>query len=397
MKKIISIIGGGSSALILACFLDSSKYEITLFERNNTIGRKFLVAGSGGFNLTHSETPSEMVKKYTPYAFMAHAFSDFTNIDLKNWLNKIGIETYIGSSKRVFPIKGIKPIQVLNAISEKIKQNKVTIKTKHNWIGWDEDSLQFKNEGEIINVKSDITVFAMGGGSWKVTGSDGAWISHFEKHNIHTKILQASNCACQIAWTDVFLKLNEGKSIKNITISCNGIVKKGEIVITQFGMEGGAIYALSSAIRNQIKEQNYAEITIDLKPSYNLAEIFKILKNSHKQTINKCLKDDFNFSNRMIELLKNELTKEDYINPEILAQKIKNLPLKILSLAALDEAISTVGGVGLDAITKNYELKNKPNTYCIGEMLDWDAPTGGYLLQACFSMGVKLALYLNQK
>jgi uncharacterized flavoprotein (TIGR03862 family) len=399
MKKSISIIGGGPAALMLAAQLDEQKFDVTIYERNATVGRKFLVAGDGGFNLTHSEDIEQFISRYTPTPFFKNIISAFSSTDLRNRLNTIGIETFVGSSKRVFPIKGIKPIDVLNAILNVLKKKNVIIKTQHLWKGWKNNELIFENnstsENKQLNVKPDIIIFALGGASWKVTGSDGTWSKLFIDKGIEIIPFQASNCAFEIKWKKEFIEIAEGKSLKNISISCDGSEKKGELVITKFGLEGGAIYALSSAIRSQLKKNKTARVFLDLKPSLTVAEIKNKISNKGNKSLSKHLENELNLNDTQLAILKTILTKEEFTNLEILSEKIKKLPLTIIATAPIDDAISTVGGISLTEIDTDFQLKKIPNQYVIGEMLDWDAPTGGYLLQGCFSMGYYLANHLN--
>ena len=393
MKKQITIIGGGPSAFLLAAFLDVEKFNITIYEKNKTAGRKFLVAGKGGFNLTHSEPIDQLIKRYTPNKFLDNALLNFTNIDFRNWLDQIGIPTYIGSSKRVFPEKGIKPIEVLNAILKSLKEKGVIIKYEHAFSGWDGTGNPVINNKTI---QTDYTVFSLGGGSWKVTGSDGSWLDIFSKKGIQTKIFQASNCGYQIDWKPNFIKKNEGTPLKNIAISCNNSIQKGEAVITKFGLEGNAIYGLSPQIREQLNTMSKATVFIDFKPSLTLENVLSKIKKSTYNNTTQILKKELKLSASQIDLLKTYLSKESYLNTESLIKNIKKFPLELINTASIDEAISTVGGVDLNAISENFELKKMSNQFCIGEMLDWDAPTGGYLLQASASIGVYLAKYLNK-
>lgn len=385
MKKTIAIIGGGPAALMLAAQLNETKFDVTIYERNAAIGRKFLVAGDGGFNLSHSEELEKFISRYTPSDFFKNIISSFSNNDLRDWLKSIGIETYIGTSSRIFPTKGIKPIDVLNAILNELKRKNVVIKTNHPWNGFEDSTF-----------KADITVFALGGSSWKVTGSDGVWANYFSEKGIEIIPFQASNCAYEVKWKEEFIKIAEGKSLKNIAIKCDAKERKGELVITKFGLEGGAIYALSPKIRKHLNEEGTANVFLDLKPSLSLEQIKDKFSARGNRSIKKLLIDRLNFDDTQIELLKTLLSKDDFTYLEDLAKKIKNLPITITSSAPIDEAISTVGGVALDEIDSNFQLKKLPATYCIGEMLDWDAPTGGYLLQGCFSMGYCLAQHLNK-
>ena len=396
-KKSIAIIGGGAAALMFACNIDTRKYNVTIYERNNTVGRKLLVAGNGGFNLTHSEDIEQFVLRYSPSLFLEKTIRSFTNKDLQQWLKEIGINTYVGTSKRIFPIKGIKPIEVLDAILNVLRQKGVNIKTQHLWSGWNmKKELCFIKQKEIVNIKADITVFALGGSSWKITGSDGSWAPYFEEAGIKTLPFQASNCAVKINWGKEFINRVEGKVIKNISIKIDGKEKKGELVITKFGLEGGAIYSLIEPIRMQLDEFERAKVFVDLKPELTTTEIKNKIENRGNKSLQKVLENSLKFNDSKILLLKTILTKEEYTNAVILSRMIKSLPMQITSLAPIDEAISTVGGIARDEVDENFQLKKMPDNFCIGEMLDWDAPTGGYLLQACFSMGYCLSKKLNQ-
>jgi uncharacterized flavoprotein (TIGR03862 family) len=393
MKKQIAIIGGGPSAFLLAAFLETEKFTITIYEKNKTAGRKFLVAGKGGFNLTHSEPIDQFIKRYTPEDILEKSLLNFTNIDFRNWLDQIKIPTYIGSSKRVYPKEGIKPVEVLNAILKSLKEKGVIIKYEHTFSDWDD------NSNPIINnkmIQTDYTVFSLGGGSWKVTGSEGNWLDTFSKKGIKTKKIQASNCGYQIDWKSNFIQKHEGTPLKNIAISCNNVIQKGEAVITKFGLEGNAIYGLSPQIREQLFTNSKATVFVDFKPSLTLENIHSKIKLSKYRNTTEILKKELKLSPSQIDLLKIYLSKESYLNTETLTKNIKTFPLEIISTASIDEAISTIGGIDLNAISENFELKNMPNQFCIGEMLDWDAPTGGYLLQACASTGVFLAKHLNK-
>jgi uncharacterized flavoprotein (TIGR03862 family) len=397
MKKTVTIIGGGASSLLLAANLDTDLFDISIYEKNKTLGRKFLVAGNGGFNLTHSENQGLFIQKYLPSSFLNHHFAVFNNTHLRKWLyNTLQIETYVGSSGRIFPIKTIKPIQVLNAFITKLKEKKVVLKTQHEWKGWQQNKLIFKVKNEELIIKSDLVIFALGGASWKVTGSDGKWITYFKEKKINTIPFEPSNCAFKINWNNDFIKIAAGQSLKNIVVKCNEIEKKGELVITEFGIEGGAIYALSEPIRKQLAINHTAVIYIDLKPQLNSIQIKNTLINRGNNSLTKQLSTKLNINTTHIALLKNNLRKEDFINIDTLTDNIKNLPLLLTGISPIDEAISTIGGVDLTEIDENFELKNLPKHFVIGEMLDWDAPTGGYLLQGCFTMAYTLAMHLNK-
>lgn len=395
MKKTISIIGGGAAAIMCACELDTEKYEVTIYEKNKALGRKFLVAGKGGFNLTHSEDIELFVDRYTPKYFLSDAIQNFNNQHLRNWLSENGILTFIGSSKRVYPEKGIKPIEVLKAFESKMQTNKVHIKYSHNWLGWNESgSLNFDGENE---VKSDIVIFALGGGSWKVTGSNGDWLGLFQDKGVAVAPFRASNCNFKVDWDRELIPKIEGLPLKNIAVSIDGVIQKGEAIITKQGIEGNAIYALSPMIRQSLDSKGEAVVGIDLKPIFDISKIKEKLNNSNYSKITEKLKNELKISKVQIELIKSITSKEEFNNIDFLAQIIKNLPIKITGLSPIDEAISTVGGIALTEVNENFELNKRLNHFCIGEMLSWDAPTGGYLLQGCFSMGVAVAKALNAK
>ncbi len=402
-KQNIVIVGGGPASLMLACSLDKSKYNIYIYEKNAALCRKFLVAGKGGFNLTHSEDLPQFTKRYYPKEFIEPFLNHFSNTDFRNWLKQIGIETYVGTSKRVFPVKGIKPIEVLKQIEIQLEKNKATVFYNHTWQGWKNDELVFSNNGELKKVKADIVVFALGGSSWKVTGSDGNWSDYFNEKGITTNTFYPSNCAYQVNWNPAFIKTHQGSPLKNCEFTCGTISRKGEAVITEFGIEGSGIYPLSPEIREQMAStplsltDKSAEIKIDFKPDLSLQEIKNRLENKGNLSIKAILEKKINLSAAQIEVLKIASSKENYNDVHFLSQLIKSYPIILVGFAPIDEAISTVGGIDLDEVTNNLELKKLPNHYCLGEMLDWDAPTGGYLLQACFSMGKFLADKLNEK
>jgi len=397
LKKRIAIVGGGACALMLACELNPSKFEVSVYEKNAAPGRKFLVAGEGGLNLTHSENEADFVKRYTPPLFLESAFKSFSNKDLIYWLSAIGIETYIGSSGRVFPVKGIKPIEVLNHFLDKIKKNKTNIYTKYKLKDFSGDGvLFFENESEITEVKSDLTIFCMGGASWPVTGSVGDWTGMFSKKGIKINPFRASNCSFHVDWPESLLAKIEGKALKNISVGCGGKKHSGEMVITHSGLEGSGIYPLSPEIRGVLERTGTAEITIDLKPALSLEKITgKIKTKTAGKNVTERLKNAINLGDTQILLLKNFLSKADFLDNEALAKSIKQFRLSITGLGPVEQAISTVGGIALEEVDPAFRLKKIPGHFVIGEMLDYDAPTGGYLLQSCFSMAKYLSDRLN--
>ncbi|MDX1447326.1 TIGR03862 family flavoprotein, partial [Lishizhenia sp.] len=366
-KKSIAVIGLGPAALFFAAFVDTTKYQVTIYEKKKQGGRKFLVAGKGGFNLTHSEPIDEFIARYTPYEFLAPALRHFSNGELRNWLKEIGIPTIIGSSHRVYPEDHIKPIEVLNTLLEYVQGKGVEIVYEHEWIGWGEKhALRFAPD---TLVKADKVVFALGGGSWKITGSDGAWLDAFEKQGVKVLPFKASNCAYTVDWEKQFIAQNTGQPLKNCSYSAGGQTQKGEVVITENGIEGNAVYALSPDLRNSLEKEGSACLEIDFKPSWPKKKVLDVLQNSRLTKMTDILKKDVRLSKVQINLLKAITSKEEFLSKKHMAHLIKIYPLQITGQAPLDEAISTVGGVPLDALNERFELKVIPHHYCIGEML----------------------------
>lgn len=381
---------------MLACVLDPGRFEIAVYERNAAPGRKFLVAGDGGLNLTHSEDLSTFVTRYTPPDFLEKALRHFSNQDLVQWLKELGIETYTGSSGRVFPLAGIKPVEVLNAVLAKMKKNQATLHTRHIFKDFSEQELVFETEGASRIVKSELVVFCLGGASWPVTGSTGEWTESFKKNGIRLNPFHASNCAYRAEWPESLLRKAEGRALKNIVTTCGTASHAGEIVLTRFGLEGSGIYPLSPQIRMQLEQQGRAELWIDLKPALSPARLLqKLQERPAARNLSAHLKTELRLSEAQLTLLKHCLSKEDFLDAAALARHIKHFRLTVTGTGPVEEAISTTGGVDRREINENFELRNKPGHFVIGEMLDYDAPTGGYLLQSCFSMANYLACHLN--
>lgn len=390
MNKKVAIIGGGASALFCASFLDQSLFDISIYDRNKALGRKFLVAGKGGFNLSHGNDIHDMFDKYSPTEFLREALMENSNIHMRDWLAEIGIQTIIGSSGKIYPEKSIKPIEVLNAIKEGLVSKGVELQYNKMLKTWKRNEITF-SDGECLH--PDIIIFALGGGSWKVTGSDGLWTITFLSNGINIEEFVPMNCAFSIDWINEFMHSFHGSPVKNINIKHEANVAIGEVVITKNGIEGGAIYALSESIQSQLIHGS-TTIYLDMKPMFDSDKIEAILtlsKLSTTQTLTRSLK----LSKVKIALLKHYLSKEEFNNKKTLARLIKSFPLDITKSASLDEAISTKGGISIHELDENFQLNKFENHFCIGEMVDWNTITGGYLLQGCYSMGTHLAKYLN--
>lgn len=392
--KNITIIGGGPAALMLAAQIDTKKYKVTLFEKKKSVGRKFLVAGEGGLNLTYNSSIDAFINQYFPSDFIDPIIRKFTNKDLTEWLNQLEIPTFIGSSNRVFPDLNQKPIEVLNKIVAHILKRKIEFQLNTKWTGWNEKgNLCFEN---LEDIKSDIVVFALGGASWKVTGSDGKWSELFKSKDINVLPFRAANCAFEVDWNKDFIKNNEGKPLKNIALTFNNHTAKGELVISKFGIEGNAIYALSQKIQEKLLTEKSCKIYLDLKPTMSVTQLKSKYNNAKVSKVTDILKKVLKLDRTSIGLLKQFTDKDTFSNPDLLIKAIKSVPIIIKSSEEIDKAISTLGGVSLNEIDENFQLKKIPNSYVLGEMLDWYAPTGGYLLQGCFSMGFTLAKHFNE-
>lgn len=391
--KNLSIIGGGPAALMLAAEIDTRKYRVTLFDKKKSVGRKFLVAGDGGLNLTFNSPLEEFISKYVPLEFMDPIIRQFTNQDWIKWLHDHEVPTFTGSSNRVFPEKGLKPVKVLNKIKEYISTRGIEFRLDTKWTGWNEEGhLCFEG---LEDVKSDIVVFAMGGASKKVTGSDGLWVEAFKERGVSVEPFRAANCAFGVDWDKSFINTHEGTPLKNIALTFNHHVSKGELVISKFGLEGNAIYALSQKIQEKLLTEDSTVIHLDLKPMLTLHQVKDKLKNSKLSKVTEILKKDLNLDRSSIALLKQFSDKATFLKIDLLAETIKSIPIILHSADELDKAISSLGGISLDEIDEHFQYKKIPNTYAIGEMLDWWGPTGGYLLQGSFSMGFVLAKHLN--
>lgn len=391
--KNVTIIGGGPAALMLAAHIDTNKYKVTLCEKKKGVGRKFLVAGEGGLNLTYNSSIENLISQYFPSEFMDAILRQFTNQDLMNWLNTHNIPTFTGSSNRVFPETGLKPIEVLNKVVKFIADRDIQFKLDCKWQGWNAQGHLCFEDTE--SLESDIVIFALGGASWKVTGSNGEWKPVFEERGINVQPFRAANCAFEVDWQTNFINTHEGKPLKNIALTYGNLLSKGELVISKFGLEGNAIYALSQKIQEALLTKENVVIYLDLKPTMSLEQLKNKYNNSSRTKVTDILNKDLNLDRTSIGILKQFSDRETFSNPDLLTETIKSVPVVIKSAGELDEAISTLGGVDLNEIDENFQLKKMPKTYAIGEMLDWYAPTGGYLLQGCFSMGYALAQHLN--
>ncbi|PWB36993.1 aminoacetone oxidase family FAD-binding enzyme [Pseudomonas sp. NDM] len=387
----VAVIGGGPAGLMAAEVLSQAGVRVDLYDGMPSVGRKFLLAGVGGMNITHSEAYPAFLARYAERApQIAPLLRAFDADALCRWIHELGIETFIGSSGRVFPTD-MKAAPLLRAWLKRLRDSGVVIHTRHRWLGWDADgALRIASpEGE-FSVNPDATLLALGGGSWSRLGSDGAWMLPLEQRGVDLAPLQPSNCGFEVqAWSDLMVSKFAGAPLKNIAIGLNDdIPRLGECVITATGIEGSLIYALSAPIREAINRYGAAVIHIDLLPGRPVDKLQAALsKPRGSRSMAKHLHSQVGVDGVKAALLRELTDAETFADPALLARAIKALPLTLVKTRPLDEAISSAGGVRFEAMDERLMLKAAPGVFCAGEMLDWEAPTGGYLLTGCFASG----------
>ncbi|MBR7620279.1 TIGR03862 family flavoprotein [Phenylobacterium sp. 20VBR1] len=387
MDETMAVIGGGPSGLMAAEVLSAAGRSVTVYERMPSLGRKFLMAGRGGLNLTHSEDLRPFLGRYGAAGkTLKPLLEAFTPADLIAWAQGLDQPTFVGSSGRVFP-KSLKASPLLRAWLARLDAQGVTFRTRMTWTGWDDHgALTFEN-GEIARPAA--TVLALGGASWAKLGSDGAWASVLAGQGVALAAFEPANGGFLVDWSPVFRERFAGQPLKAIAITHGRRTVRGEAVVAGYGIEGGAIYALSSDLRAAVAAEGSTTVEIDLRPDLSAAQLTARLDRPRSgQSAATFLRKAANLSPLEINLLREA---HGVALPADLAAAIKRAPLKLTGLQGLARAISTAGGVRLNAVDEHLMLKARANVYVAGEMLDWEAPTGGYLLQACFATGVAAA------
>ena len=393
----VAVIGAGPAGLMAAEVLAEGGARVTVYDRMPSVGRKFLLAGRGGLNLTHGEELDRFLTRYgAAMPRLRSVIEAFPPAAVRAWCEGLGQDTFVGSSGRVFP-KSFKTSPLLRALLRRLGDGGVEFKLRHHWVGWDErgDALFDAPEGREA-FPAVAVVLALGGASWPRLGSDGGWTDVLAKAGIAVTPLRPANCGFIANWSDVFRERFQGQPLKRIELSFGGQSVRGEAIITRQGLEGGGIYALSAHLREAIAATGEALLTIALRPDLSVVELQKRLEKPRgKQSLSTFLRKTVKLSPPAMGLLHEAIasTPERFAEMDAagLAELINAVPVRLVGTASLERAISTAGGISFDAIDETFMLRRRPGVFVAGEMLDWEAPTGGYLLQASFATGAAAA------
>ena len=389
----VAVIGAGPAGLMAAEVLGDGGARVTVYDAMPSAGRKFLMAGRGGLNLTHSEPLPAFLPRYREAApRLAAAIEAFPPDRLRQWSEALGQPTFVGSSGRVFPT-AMKASPLLRAWLRRLDAMGVQFKLRHRWIGWDEDGcLLFQAPAGQRSVAARATVLALGGASWPRLGSDGAWVEMLAARGVAISKLRSANCGFAVAWSDIFRDRFEGQPLKGVALTFESHTVRGEAVITRAGIEGGAIYALAADLREAILGAGQAALHVALRPDLETGDLIARLSSPRgKQSLSNWLRKAANLSPVAIGLLQEAViasgTSLASLPPENLAGLINAVPIHLSGVAPIVRAISTAGGIAFDELDSDFMIRRLPGVFAAGEMLDWEAPTGGYLLQASFATG----------
>ncbi|MGI9605663.1 MAG: NAD(P)/FAD-dependent oxidoreductase [Acidimicrobiales bacterium] len=392
MTARVAVVGGGPAGLMAAEVLAEGGAEVTVFDHRANLGRKFLLAGRGGLNLTHSEPIDQFLDRYGPSrSRLEPAVRGFTPDDLREWAAGLGEPTFVGTSGRVFP-ESFRATPLLRAWIRRLAEAGVSFEMGCRWRGWTDDGLRFERADEKFAVETDATVLAAGGASWPRTGSDGGWVDEVEAAGVRVERLKPANAGVVVQWSDAMLDRFEGTPIKNCTVIVGGQGVRGDPIITRKGLEGGPIYAHSRAIRRALDDHGHAWIELDLQPDLTVEQLAERLDARRRKGstvtdwLRRCGVDRPGVS-LMREATRNALPADSRAMSEL----IKAVPINTTEMMPIDRAISSAGGIPLDEVDESWMLHKRPGTFVAGEMLDWEGPTGGYLLQATFSTAVAAA------
>jgi uncharacterized flavoprotein (TIGR03862 family) len=394
IRKHVAIIGAGPAGLMAAEVIAQGGAGVTVYDAMPSVGRKFLMAGRGGLNLTHSEELPAFLSRYREAApFLDAAISAFPPQHLREWCEGLGQPTFIGSSGRVFP-ESFKASPLLRAWLRRLDTLGVSFALRHRWTGWDEQGrLTFQTPDGARAVSADAVVLALGGASWPRLGSDGGWTEILAGKGVAITPLQPANCGFTVAWSEIFRDRFEGQPLKGIAVSVGSHKVRGEAVVTRDGLEGGAIYALSAELREDIARAGSVILHIALRPDLAPADIAtRLAAPRGKQSFSNVLRKALQLSPVAIGLLYEAAIGSGRqlasLSPDQLADLVNAVPVKLDGVAPIARAISTAGGIAFDELDPDFMLRRLPGVFAAGEMLDWEAPTGGYLLQASFATGV---------
>jgi uncharacterized flavoprotein (TIGR03862 family) len=383
-----AVIGGGPAGLMAAEVLSLAGVHVDVYDSMPSLGRKFLMAGKSGLNITHSERYEKFIARYGAQQKLLKAYLDrFTPDDLRTWVNELGIEIFTGTSRRVFPV-GMKASPLLRAWLKRLQNHGVQVHTRHMWKGWADGSLLFETPDGEVKVKPDATVLALGGASWPRLGSSGAWAGWLEQAGVELEPFRPSNCGFDVNWSDHFRDKFHGQPIKSVILTFQDFKQLGEFIVTKTGVEGGLIYAASSRLRDELDSKNTASFALDLAPDSPREKLTASLSRPRgSRSMASHLEKTVGIKGVKAGLLYEFLPKTDFADPEKLAAAIKELRIPVIATRPIEEAISSAGGVKFEELDARLMIKKLPGVFCAGEMLDWEAPTGGYLLTACIATG----------
>ncbi len=391
--SLAAVIGAGPAGLMAAEALAQAGLTVEVFDAMPSVGRKFLLAGVGGMNITHSEPYPAFVGRYAERQDNIDALlRDFDAEALRQWIHDLGIETFVGTSGRVFPTD-MKAAPLLRAWLKRLRDSGVVIHTRHRWLGWNaEGALRMAYpQGERLLTPA-VVVLALGGGSWARLGSDGSWQALLAERGVDISPLQPSNCGFEVAgWSALLKEKFAGAPLKNIALSVPGSApRKGEFILTAQGVEGSLVYAWSAPVREAINRTGQGQLLLDLLPDKPVEKVAQALARPRgSRSMAKHLHSQLGIDGVKAALLRELTDQATFADPEALAKAIKALPITLVRTRPLDEAISSAGGVRFEALDEGLMLQSMPGVFCAGEMLDWEAPTGGYLLTACFASGLR--------
>ncbi|WP_158986276.1 TIGR03862 family flavoprotein [Lysobacter panacisoli] len=392
----LAIVGGGPAGLMAAEVARAAGVEVDLYEAKGSVGRKFLIAGKGGLNLTHGEPRPAFDARYgARQREIAAWLDDFDADTLREWARGFGVETYVGTSGRVFPMDR-KAAPLLRGWVRRLREDGVRFHVQHRWLGWHDDgALRFETPDGEQSVQADACVLALGGGSWPELGSDGAWMDALRARGVDVAPLQPSNCGFDIGWSEHFASRQAGAPLKPVVAHWHdpdGTPRElqGECVITATGIEGSLVYALSAMLRDAIATHGEAHLELDLAPGRELHRLREDLSRPRGgRSLSEHLRRQAGITGVKAALLYEVLDRDAMNDVQALSRTIKRLPLRLLRARPIAEAISSAGGVRLEALDDALMLREWPGVFCAGEMLDWEAPTGGYLLTACYASGLR--------